>query len=213
MVNPKIYSAENADGEHIGPYECQVATFTNQAEQLLSDLTDDKITPEHYQSQISEYHSAYKIRFSHKEADLQALIKLTKLHEDQLATFMFKVEQLLNDLNNDKITPEQYQSKTSIYNTLIEAVMAELNELSSACEIRFSHKEADLQAVTKLTKLYEDQLATFAFKIEQLLNDLNNDRLTPEQYQSKTEIYNTLIEASKAELRELDSKQAAYSVA
>jgi len=79
----------------------------------------------------------------------------------------------------------------------------EIIEYLYAYEIRFSHKEADLEASTTLTKLYEDQITTFSLKVEQLLDQLTNGTITPEQYQSQTTIYNTLIEAAKVKLKEL----------
>ena len=69
--------------------------------------------------EIYEYLYVYEIRFSEGEAKEQAQIGLTKLYEDQIATFELKTEDLLKQLEEDAITPEQYHTTSSIYQDLI----------------------------------------------------------------------------------------------
>lgn len=80
----------------------------------------------------------------------------------------------------------------------------EIYEYLYIYEVKFSHEEAEAQASMELTKLYEDQITTFTQKVEDLLTQLESDAITAEQYQSSSQIYNTLISASKKQLSELE---------
>lgn len=82
-------------------------------------------------NEIYQYLYLYEVKYSAEEAKTEGKIELTKLYEDQIETFKFKVESLLNDLETDKITAEQYESSTEIYNTLINASADKLNKLIS----------------------------------------------------------------------------------
>lgn len=73
-------------------------------------------------------------------------------------------------------------------------------------EVKYSVGEAQTQAKVELTKLYEDQIVTFTQKVEDLLTQLQDDKITPEQYESNSEIYNTLIAASEQKLADLRKK-------
>lgn len=83
-------------------------------------------------SEIYEYLYIYEVKYSVDEAKTLANVELTKLYEDQIATFTKKVEDLLDQLSSDKITPEQYESNSEIYNTLIDKSKKKLDELKSA---------------------------------------------------------------------------------
>ena len=75
-------------------------------------------------------------------------------------------------------------------------------------EVKYSVGEAQSQAKEELTKLYEDQIATFSNKIENLLAQLEDDKITPEQYESSQVIYTDLIAKSTAALASLREKKA-----
>ena len=81
--------------------------------------------------EIYEYLYIYEVKFSINEAEAETKIGLTRLYEDQIITYEGKVEALLEKLTNDKITPEQYQSSSEIYNTLIAISRKQLEDLKS----------------------------------------------------------------------------------
>lgn len=69
--------------------------------------------------QIYQYLYIYEVKYSVGEAQTQAKMELTRLYEDQIATFTQKVHGFLDQLAADKITAEQYQSSVEIYSQLI----------------------------------------------------------------------------------------------
>lgn len=75
-------------------------------------------------------------------------------------------------------------------------------------EVKYSVGEAQSQAKEELTQLYEDQITTFTAKVENLLAQLQDDKITPEQYESNEAIYNELIAKSTAALAGLREKKA-----
>lgn len=75
-------------------------------------------------------------------------------------------------------------------------------------EVKYSTGEAQTQATQELTKLYEDQISTFTQKVENLLEQLQADKITPQQYSSSEAIYNELIAKSVAALAGLRKKQS-----
>ncbi|GLK92137.1 hypothetical protein [Pseudomonas turukhanskensis] len=79
--------------------------------------------------EIYQYLYIYEVKYSVGEAQTQAKEELTKLYEDQIVTFSDKVESLLAQLEDDKITPEQYESSQTIYNELIAKSTAALAAL------------------------------------------------------------------------------------
>jgi len=82
--------------------------------------------------EIYQYLYIYKVFYSTEEARTQAKMEITELYEDQIATFTQKVENSLQQLTDDKITPEQYQSVSDIYQKLINDSIAKLNELKTS---------------------------------------------------------------------------------
>ena len=88
--------------------------------------------------EIYQYLYIYEVKYSTGEAQTQEKITLTKLYEDQISTFTDKIEDLLDQLEKNKITPEQYDSSQAIYNELIAKSTAALDAL---------HKKAALAAV------------------------------------------------------------------
>lgn len=81
---------------------------------------------------INEYLYVFEVHFSEDEAKQQAQITVTKLYEDQIQTFSDKIEQLLTDLENNKIDAQQYETQQAIYQQLIDAATAKLNQLKTA---------------------------------------------------------------------------------
>jgi len=79
--------------------------------------------------EIYQYLYMYEVKYSVGEAQTQEKMTLTKLYEDQIATFTDKVESLLEQLENDKITPEQYSDLQEVYNALIAKATAALDAL------------------------------------------------------------------------------------
>ena len=83
-------------------------------------------------NEIYQYLFIYEVKYSVKEAEQEAKLELTELYEDQIVTFKKKVENLLTQLEEDKITPEQFDSSNEIYNGLIAKVEKKLKELELA---------------------------------------------------------------------------------
>ncbi len=79
--------------------------------------------------EIYQYLYFYEVKYSTGEAQTQAKVELTKLYEDQIAAFSKKVEDLLDELENDKITPQQYSANEEVYNQLIAKSSAALDAL------------------------------------------------------------------------------------
>lgn len=79
--------------------------------------------------EIYQYLYIYEVKYSVGEAKAQGTMMLAKLYEDQIATFTDKVEQLLVQLENDKITVEQYDDFVEHYNSLINKAAAALEGL------------------------------------------------------------------------------------
>ncbi|WP_394201487.1 hypothetical protein [Shewanella waksmanii] len=80
---------------------------------------------------VYQYLYVYNVRYSVDEAQKESQIALTELYEDQISTFKGKVEDLLKQLSDDKITPEQYESTSHIYDLLISESEKKLEELKN----------------------------------------------------------------------------------
>ncbi|KAB1083966.1 hypothetical protein F4V91_31750 [Neorhizobium galegae] len=81
---------------------------------------------------ISEYMYTFELHFSEQEASQQASIMITKLYEDQITAFVQKSEDLLSQLENNRLDPVQYQSLADVYQKLIEAARAKLKALETS---------------------------------------------------------------------------------
>lgn len=81
--------------------------------------------------EIYEYLYIYKVFFSTAEAKTEAKIDVISLYEDQVETFKNKIEKLLQQLNDDKISGEQYQSLSEIYQNLLDQTVSKLNNLKA----------------------------------------------------------------------------------
>ncbi len=81
--------------------------------------------------EIYEYLYIYYVKYSVEEAKTQAKIEVTKLYENQIATFVKKVDDLLSQLTDGTITPEQYQSSADMFQKLIDASRQKLDELKA----------------------------------------------------------------------------------
>ncbi|MEN0105716.1 MAG: hypothetical protein AAGC84_04740 [Pseudomonas sp.] len=79
--------------------------------------------------EIYQYLYIYEVKYSVEEAKTQEKMTLTALYEDQIAAFSEKIEGLLEQLTNDKITPQQYSDLEAIYNGFIANATAALNAL------------------------------------------------------------------------------------
>ncbi|UWU19349.1 hypothetical protein [Rhizobium sullae] len=79
-------------------------------------------------------------------------------------------------------------------------------------EVHFSEQEASQQASIMITKLYEDQITAFVQKSEDLLSQLENNRLDPVQYQSLADVYQNMIEAARAKLKSLETSPQSLAV-
>lgn len=88
--------------------------------------------------EIYQYLYIYKVFYSADEAKTEAKMEITGMYEDQIATFKNKVENLLQQLNDDKITPAQYESTYEIYQKMIDDSVAKLNQLKTL--IGMQHK-------------------------------------------------------------------------
>lgn len=82
--------------------------------------------------EIYEYLYVYKVFFSTDEAKTEAKISVVSLYEDQVETFKNKIEQLLQQLNDGKISGEQYQSLSEIYQNLLDQTVSKLENLKSS---------------------------------------------------------------------------------
>ncbi|EEB5174101.1 hypothetical protein S479_23710 [Salmonella enterica subsp. enterica serovar Newport] len=82
--------------------------------------------------EIYHYLYIYKVFFSTEEANTEARIEIISLYEDQIDTFKNKIEFLLQQLTDDKITVEQYQTTSDIYQNLIDKSVLKLNELKKS---------------------------------------------------------------------------------
>lgn len=81
--------------------------------------------------EIYQYLYIYKVFYSAEEAKTEAKMEITGMYEDQITTFKNKVEDLLQQLTDDKITPAQYESTYNIYQKMIDDSVAKLNELKT----------------------------------------------------------------------------------
>src|SRR6218665_576369 len=114
----------------------------------------------------------------------------------------FKSESLGNGLHLfATVVCDSYKS-SSFFNT------EEIYQYLYIYEVKYSVGEAQTQEKMTLTKLYEDQIATFTDKVEQLLEKLESDKITPEQYTDLQEVYNGLIGKAVAALEALKKKDA-----
>ncbi|MGB8688987.1 MAG: hypothetical protein WCD53_16840 [Microcoleus sp.] len=95
------------------------------------------------------------------------------------------------------LVTDSYQS-TSFFNNEY------IHEYIYMYEVKYSAGEAKQVANLQLTDLYENQIVRFTKLVEKLLADLGDGTITPEIYQSKTEIYTELIEKSKKALEGLE---------
>lgn len=84
--------------------------------------------------EIYQYLYIYEVKYSVGEAQTQEKMTLTKLYEDQIVTFTDKVEQLLEKLENDQITPEQYNDLQETYNKLIAKATEALDALKKKAD-------------------------------------------------------------------------------
>lgn len=73
------------------------------------------------------------------------------------------------------------------------------------CKVKFSQKQAKTEAGMMLAKLYQDQIAVFIRKEEDLLAKLSADTITPEAYESSKAIYDKLIAQSEEKIKILSS--------
>jgi hypothetical protein len=80
----------------------------------------------------------------------------------------------------------------------------EIYEYLYLYEVKYSTGEAKQQADIALTQLYEDQIAAFISKSEDLIKKLQKNKITPEQYQTNNAIYSALIQAAKDALNQLE---------
>jgi hypothetical protein len=87
-----------------------------------------------------------------------------------------------------------------------------MSEYAFVFEVHFSVQEASQQALITITKLYEDQITAFVQKSEDLLSQLENDRLDPVQYQSLADVYQKMIEAARAKLKALERSPQSHAV-
>lgn len=83
-------------------------------------------------AEILEYLYDYQIQFSENEAEQQADILLTKLYEDQIAAFVQQQEALLSQLEDNSLTPQQYESSNEIYDKLSAAAKEKLKSLEGS---------------------------------------------------------------------------------
>lgn len=80
--------------------------------------------------EIIEYLYSYQVIFSKGEAGEEGTRLAVKRYEDQIAVFTDKIEQLLDQLENDKITVAQYETLKAGYQKVIDAAQAEFAHLS-----------------------------------------------------------------------------------
>lgn len=98
---------------------------------LFATVVCDSYKPTNFinNEEIYQYLYIYEVKYSAGEAQAQAKFELTKLYEDQIAAFTAKVEDLLAQLEADKITPQQYSANAEVYNGLIANSSAALDAL------------------------------------------------------------------------------------
>jgi hypothetical protein len=82
--------------------------------------------------EIYQYLYIYKVFFSTAEARTEAKIDIVSLYEDQVETFKNKIEALLQELTDDKISAEQYENVSEIYQNLINQTVAKLDAIKSS---------------------------------------------------------------------------------
>ncbi|TBB57306.1 hypothetical protein ELH43_40820 [Rhizobium ruizarguesonis] len=87
-----------------------------------------------------------------------------------------------------------------------------ISEYMYTFEVQFSEQEASLQASIEIAKLYEDQITAFVQKSEDLLSQLENDRLNPVQYRSLADVYQKMIEGARAKLKALETSPQSHAV-
>jgi hypothetical protein len=81
---------------------------------------------------IYEYLYLYAVRFSVQQAQSEVKQTLVELYEDQITVFKQREEDLLTQLEEQKITADAYQSANAAFDTLIAATQAKIDELKTA---------------------------------------------------------------------------------
>lgn len=98
------------------------------------------------------------------------------------------------------IASESYTSHSFFNNN-------EIYEYLYIYDVKFSEKQAKVEIDQTLVQLYQNQIATFTSKVDDLLSQLENGTISPEAYQSLSDIYQTLIDKTTAKVKELADAQ------
>ena len=80
---------------------------------------------------IYQYFYIYDLRFSVKQAEAQAHQADVSLYADSLGTFRQKLEELNEDLGEDKIDGQEYATKTAIFENLMAKYEEKIRQLEA----------------------------------------------------------------------------------
>lgn len=101
--------------------------------QLFTTIASESYTSHSFfnNNEIYEYLYIYDVKFSEKQAKTEISQTLVQLYENEIATFVSKSDELLNELSQGTISPEAYDSASSIYQTLIDKAQKKVDELTA----------------------------------------------------------------------------------